>query len=108
MDSFLPAPLTALPWDRADLPDAASVARRLRDAGVEPHAWSNGPGDRYGVHTHDYTKLLVCATGSITFLVGADAVPVELGPGDGFILPPATPHAAIVGPTGCTCLEGYR
>jgi quercetin dioxygenase-like cupin family protein len=81
---------------------------RLRDAGVEPHAWSNGPGDRYGVHSHDYTKLLVCAAGSITFLVGADAVAVELQPGDGFILPPGTPHAAVVGPRGCTCLEGYR
>ena len=108
MDGSLPAPVTALPWDRSDVPDAASVARRLRDAGVEPHAWSNGQGDRYGVHSHDYTKVLVCAAGSITFLVGADAVPVELRPGDGFILPPATPHAAIVGPTGCTCLEGYR
>jgi quercetin dioxygenase-like cupin family protein len=81
---------------------------RLRDAGVEPHAWSNGPGDRYSVHSHDYTKLLVCAAGSITFLVGPDAAPVELLPGDGFVLPPGTSHAAIVGPTGCTCLEGYR
>lgn len=97
-----------LPWDRAEAPDAASAARRLRDAGVEPHVWSNGPGDRYGVHSHDYTKLLFCAAGSITFLVGADAAAVELSPGDGFILPPGTPHAAIVGPKGCTCLEGYR
>ena len=102
------APLVELPWDRAEPPDASSVARRLRDAGVEPHAWSNGPGDRYGVHSHDYTKLLVCAAGSITFQVGADAVAVELRPGDGFILPPGTPHAATVGPAGCTCLEGYR
>ena len=102
------APLVDLPWDREEPPDASSVARRLRDAGVEPHPWSNGPGDRYGVHTHDYTKLLVCAAGSITFQVGADAVAVQLRPGDGFILPPGTPHAATVGPAGCTCLEGYR
>jgi quercetin dioxygenase-like cupin family protein len=104
----VPPPLVALPWDRDEAPSAASVARRLRDAGVEPHAWSNGPGERYGVHSHDYTKLLVCASGSITFLVGADAVAVALQAGDGFILPPGTPHAAIVGPQGCTCLEGYR
>jgi quercetin dioxygenase-like cupin family protein len=106
--SSLPAPLVALPWDRDEPPDVVSVTLRLRDAGVEPHAWSNGPGDRYGVHSHDYTKVLVCAAGSITFLVGPDATPVELLPGDGFILPPTTPHAAIVGPTGCTCLEGSR
>jgi quercetin dioxygenase-like cupin family protein len=108
VDRSLPAPLVDLPWDRAEEPDASSVAQRLRDAGVEPHAWSNGPGDRYNVHIHEYTKLLVCASGSITFQVGADAVPVELQPGDGFILPPGTPHAAIVVPTGCTCLEAYR
>lgn len=108
MNGSIPAPLGALPWDRPEPPDAASVALRLRDLGVEPHAWSNGPGDRYGVHSHDYTKLLVCAAGSITFLVGPDAVAVELQPGDGFILPPGTPHSAVVGPRGCTCLEGYR
>ena len=108
MDRSVPPPLADLPWDRAEPPSAGSAALRLRDAGVEPHAWSNGPGDRYSVHSHEYTKLLVCAAGSITFLVGPDAVPLELLPGDGFILPPGTPHAAIVGPRGCTCLEGYR
>ena len=108
MERSIPAPLVALPWDRQEAPDAGSVAERLRDEGVEPHAWSNGPGDRYGVHSHDYTKLLLCAAGSITFMVGPDAVAVELQPGDGFILPPGTLHAAIVGPGGCTCVEGYR
>lgn len=108
MDRSLPPPLVNLPWDRPDSPSAASVALRLRGEGVEPHAWSNGPNERYAVHRHAYTKLLVCAAGSITFLVGADAIPVELRPGDGFILPPGVSHAATVGPSGCTCLEGYR
>lgn len=108
MNRSLPAPLVDLPWNGATTPTVASVAQRLRDEGVEPHAWSNGPGDRYGVHSHPYTKLLVCAAGSITFLVGTDAVPVELSPGDGFVLPPGVPHAAVVGPAGCTCLEGSR
>lgn len=104
----LPAPLAPLPWDRGDAPDVASVAARLRDAGVEPSAWSNGPHDRYAAHEHPYTKLLMCAAGSITFLVGPDATPVTLGPGDGFVLPPQVRHAAVVGPEGCTCLEGHR
>jgi len=106
--SELPAPLRALPWDRAERPSGTTVAARLRAEGVEPAAWSNGPGDRYAVHEHAYTKLLVCAAGSITFLIGPNATPVELGPGDGFVLPPHTPHAAVVGPLGCTCLEGHR
>jgi quercetin dioxygenase-like cupin family protein len=103
-----PSSLVPLGWDRTDPPDADTVAQRLRDEGVEPYAWSNGPGDRYAVHEHGYTKVLMCAAGSITFLVGADATPLELGPGDGFVLAAGTPHAAVVGPAGCTCLEGHR
>lgn len=104
----LPAPLQSLAWERDDAPSTATVGQRLRDAGVDPYAWSNGPGDRYAAHRHPYTKLLMCAEGSITFLVGRQGVPVELRPGDGFVLPPDTEHAAIVGPEGCTCLEGHR
>jgi mannose-6-phosphate isomerase-like protein (cupin superfamily) len=108
MARTLPAPLTPLDLAGEDAATIPGLTRALRDAGVEPSAWSNGPGDRYGVHEHSFTKLLVCATGSITFLIGPDAVPVDLKPGDGFVLPPHTPHAAVVGPAGCTCLEGHR
>jgi quercetin dioxygenase-like cupin family protein len=100
--------LIHLVWRDPDRPTVASVERRLREEGVEPSAWSNGPGDRYGGHRHGYTKLLMCAAGSITFLVGEAGTPVELRPGDGFMLPAGVEHAAIVGPDGCTCLEGHR
>jgi quercetin dioxygenase-like cupin family protein len=101
--------LARLDWRPADGPPGPdSVARRLRGEGVEPYAWSNAPGDRYQPHEHAYTKLLMCAAGSITFLVGPGREPVELHPGEGFVLPAGTPHAAIVGPGGCTCLEGHR
>jgi quercetin dioxygenase-like cupin family protein len=106
--SGLPPPLIRLSWDRPDSPEVATVTHRLRDEGVEPYAWTNAPGDRYPVHQHGYAKLLMCAAGSITFLIGPDAVAVELSPGEGFILPAGTPHAAMVGPGGCTCLEGHR
>jgi quercetin dioxygenase-like cupin family protein len=97
-----------LRWDSPDAPSVETVAARLRAEGVEPYAWSNGPGERYQVHHHAYTKLLMCAAGSITFLVGAEARSLELHPGDGFVLAAGTTHAAVVGPRGCTCLEGYR
>jgi quercetin dioxygenase-like cupin family protein len=104
----LPPPLMPLAWNRDDTPDPASVAERLRAEGVQPYAWSNGPGDAYPAHEHPYTKLIMCAAGSIIFRIGPDATPVELVAGDGFILPPWTLHAADVGPSGCTCLEGHR
>jgi len=102
----LPATLRALTGDGTA--GVAGASSYLREAGVEPMAWSNGPGDRYASHEHAYTKLLVCAEGSITFLVGVDDVQVELEAGQGFELPPHTVHAAVVGPAGCTCVEGHR
>ena len=102
----LPAPLEPLPGDPT--PGRAAAAERLRALGVGSSAWSNGPGDRYAAHQHAYEKLLVCAEGSITFHVGDPPVAVELGAGEGFVLPAGTPHAALVGPEGCTCLEGHR
>lgn len=107
MTAALPAPLRPLAI-APDGPGTDAAGRALRAAGVEPMSWSNGPGDRYAAHEHGYTKLLVCAAGSITFVVGADETPVELDAGDGFELPPGTRHAAVVGPAGCTCLEGHR
>lgn len=93
---------------RADGPGTAAAERALRAAGVVPYAWSNGPGDTYSAHGHAFTKLLICAEGSITFLVGPGEAPVELAAGEGFVLPEGTRHAARVGPAGCTCLEGHR
>lgn len=107
MKGALPAPLRPLAV-APEGPGTEAATRALRAAGVEPQSWSNGPRDRYGAHEHSYTKLLVCAAGSITFLVGDGETPVELRAGDGFELPPGTRHAAVVGPEGCTCLEGHR
>lgn len=98
--------LRRLDWDSGDPPSREAVERRLRREGVTPSAWSNGPGDRYAEHQHGYTKLLMCAAGSITFFI--DDEPIELRPGEGFVLPPRTAHSAVVGRQGCTCLEGHR
>ncbi len=97
-------PLRLPPGEAAD---RAAVERFLRAAGVAPHAWSNGPGDRYAAHEHGFTKLLMCAAGSITFVLDG-GVSIELTPGQGFVLPPGTRHAAVVGAKGCICLEGHR
>jgi quercetin dioxygenase-like cupin family protein len=107
-DSMDLAGVRRLTWRDAEPPTPTSVARRLREEGVDPSAWSNGAGGRYATHEHAYEKVLLCAAGSITFLVGRGASPVELRAGEGFVLPAGTPHAAVVGPDGVTCLEGRR
>lgn len=83
------------------------TARELFSAeALVPTAWSNGPGDRYSTHTHDYDKVLICVAGSITFHTPDGDVALEAG--DRLDLPAGTPHAATVGPGGVDCLEAAR
>jgi quercetin dioxygenase-like cupin family protein len=85
---------------------AASELRvRLQAEGLDPGAWSNGPGDRYGSHEHPYDKVIVVADGSIVF--GSEGVTLALSAGDRLELPAGTPHDALVGPRGVTCLEAH-
>ncbi len=104
----LPSPLEPLLEAGQGGTGVEAAEARLTALGCEPYAWSNGPGDTYAVHDHAHTKLLICAEGSITFFVGADSTAVELAAREGFILPPGTRHSAVVGPRGCTCVEGHR
>lgn len=69
-------------------------------------AWSNRPGDEYGVHAHGYHKVLFCLEGSITFHLGGEDVTLRAG--DRLDLEPGTPHSATVGPEGCSCIEASR
>jgi quercetin dioxygenase-like cupin family protein len=80
---------------------------RLSEEGLEPSSWSNGPGDRYAGHSHDYDKVLVAATGSITFELPELAGLIELRTGDRLDLPAGTLHGAFVGGDGVTCLEAH-
>ncbi|MBO0686492.1 MAG: cupin domain-containing protein [Candidatus Dormibacteraeota bacterium] len=77
---------------------------RLRREADGCYSWSNGPGDTYAPHTHSYQKILYCVDGSITFTLEDGEIHLE--PGDRMVLPPGTRHGAVVGPQGCTCIEG--
>ena len=81
---------------------------RLRAEAGGCYSWSNGPGDRYAPHSHDYEKVLYCVDGSITFLLEAEGRQLDLKAGDRMVLPSGTVHSAAVGPAGCTCIEGRR
>jgi quercetin dioxygenase-like cupin family protein len=78
---------------------------RARTEARDVYSWSNGPHDRYAEHEHPYTKLLYCAEGSIEFRL-ADGKTLALDAGDRMVLPAGTRHSAVVGPKGCTCVEG--
>jgi quercetin dioxygenase-like cupin family protein len=78
-----------------------------REAG-SCYSWSNGPHDRYGAHSHPYEKVLYCVDGSITFLLEPEGRSLELAAGDRMVLPAGMVHSAVVGPHGCTCIEGQR
>lgn len=82
--------------------------RRLRSEARDVHAWSNAPGDRYGAHSHAYTKILYCTEGSIDFILERDGRTIHLEPGDRMELPAGTVHSAVVGPRGVACIEGKR
>jgi quercetin dioxygenase-like cupin family protein len=81
---------------------------RLKAETTGCYSWSNGPGDRYAAHNHNYEKVLYCVDGSITFVLEGEGRRIELKPGDRMVLPAGTMHSAVVGPTGCTCIEGHR
>ncbi len=85
--------------------DSSALRTRLAAEGLDPGAWSNGPGDRYGSHDHAYDKVIVVASGSITF--GLPDGPVSLEVGDRLELPAGTAHDAHVGPNGVACLEAH-
>jgi mannose-6-phosphate isomerase-like protein (cupin superfamily) len=83
----------------------ADVRERLRESGLEPGSWSNGPNDRYAAHDHGYDKVLVVESGSIRFGLPDRGEAVDLAVGERLDLPAGTRHDATVGPDGVTCLE---
>lgn len=104
----MPEPVVLRRWPHREPPPEESLAQALRDGGMEPLWWSNGPGETYAAHTHDYDKVLYCASGTITFTLHPTSERLTLGAGDRMDLPAGWQHSARVGPNGCRCVEGWR
>ena len=81
---------------------------RLKTEAGDCYSWSNGPGDRYAPHSHNFEKVLYCVEGSITFVLESEGRSLELKSGDRMVLPAGSVHSAVVGGGGCTCIEGHR
>jgi uncharacterized protein YjlB len=85
----------------------SNAAARLRAEDLDPGAWSNGPGDRYGAHDHPYDKVIVVDRGSIRFGLPDLGRDLDLAAGDRLELPAGTLHDAVVGAAGVSCLEAH-
>jgi len=83
------------------------VGQRLRDQGLRPGGWGNGPGERYAAHDHAYDKIIAVERGSIRFGLPGTRESIELAAGDRLDLPAGTIHDAVVGPIGVACLEAH-
>ena len=68
--------------------DERTLTERLIAEGWHASSWSNGPGDEYRAHQHDYDKVLVVSSGSIRFGLPATGDAVELGSATGSTCPP--------------------
>jgi len=88
---------------------SGKIMEKMRQEGLEPYAWSNGPLVTYAAHEHPYHKVLYVTDGSIVFtLHGPVPKALPLKTGDRMDLPPNTSHSAVVGPSGVTCLEAQK
>ena len=87
-------------------PGREEVRARFSEEGLSPREWGNGPGDRYGWHSHGYHKVLYCISGSIVF--HTEEGDYELEAGDRLEIEPGTEHAATVGGDGVECMEAAR
>jgi hypothetical protein len=73
----------------------------LRGLGLRPYPWSAGAGAVFSEHSHEVTKHLYVVGGSIEF----DGI--ALSAGEGIVIPALTPHSAVVGSSGVTCIEAF-
>ena len=83
------------------------LSSRMRDQGLHPSSWANGPGERYGAHDHAYDKVIVVERGAIRFGLPATGQAIQLAAGDRLDLPAGTSHDAVVGAAGVACLEAH-
>jgi quercetin dioxygenase-like cupin family protein len=95
-------------YDGDQPPTESDLHNQFSAEGLQPYQWSNGPGDKYSPHSHDYHKVIYVLSGSITFGLPDRGGRVHLEAGDRLDLPAGVSHDALVGPYGVVCLEAHR
>ena len=95
-------------WAGESPPSEIELQRLLGEQGLSAYRWSNGPGDRYGRHSHSFHKVIYVVQGSIVFTLPDRGEQITLNAGDRLDLPKDVVHEAVVGPQGVICLEAHR
>jgi mannose-6-phosphate isomerase-like protein (cupin superfamily) len=95
-------------WPSTEAPSELSLRAIMSREGLRPYSWSNGAGDVYAPHRHDYDKVIYVVSGSITFGLPRDKREIKMQAGDRLDLPAGTVHDARVGPEGVLCLEAHK
>lgn len=93
-------------WQAANPPTEELLLEIMTRQGLDPVSWSNGPGDTYFPHKHDYVKVIYVVRGSIVFNLPALKEKIVLRAGDRMELPAGIVHSAEVGAEGVVCVEG--
>src|SRR5215467_4317424 len=96
------------PWDDSATPTQSSLWKLMKDEGLNPYSWSNGPFDIYSAHSHSYNKVIYVVQGSITFGLPELEKQLALKAGDRLDLSAGTVHDAQVGAQGVVCLEAHK
>lgn len=105
MESFQ---MSVTPWPEDRSPKPQQIEAAMKAEALPYYRWSNGPSDVYGIHRHNYHKVIYVVSGSITFELPQTHRRIELTRGDRLALPAGVDHGAAVGPDGVVCLEGHQ
>lgn len=95
-------------WTAPEPVAESAIRERLDAENLSGYRWSNGPGDVYGAHSHDYHKVIYVVRGAIRFGLPERGETVALSAGDRMDLPAGVVHDAVVGPDGVVCIEAHR
>jgi uncharacterized protein YjlB len=94
-------------WNAANPPTEYLLVEILRQQGLNPVSWSNGPYDTYSPRKHNYLRVIYVVRGSITFIMPVLSLRLELKAGDRLELPAGVVHRVEIGADGAACVEGH-
>ncbi len=94
-------------WNAANPPTESLLMEIMKQQGLNPVLWSNGPHDTYSLRKHKYLRIIYVVRGSIAFIMPTLKLRFDLKPGDRLELPIGIVHRVEIGLEGVTCAEGH-